>query len=231
MNEPLLLRSQALSKDYYKDTHTISVLKSIDLEVRKGEFVVIKGPSGAGKSTLLNLIGALDRATAGQLFIDGADISAYDEQQQARFRNKFVGFVFQFHHLLNEFTALENVAIPAMIHARRHDLFSERAGYLLERVGLASRSRHKPRELSGGEQQRVAIARALMNDPPLVLADEPTGNLDSMNSEAIITLLVELNRSSGKTFFVATHSDRLAAVATRVIELVDGRIVSDLPKR
>ena len=227
MNNDHLITAVNVSKVYEKDSIHIPVLKDLSFEINRGEFVVVKGPSGAGKSTLLNIIGALDIPSSGQMLIDGKDISKFNEQEQALFRNKFVGFVFQFHHLLVEFTALENVLLPAMISNNDYEQISEIASKILDQVGLADRKTHKPRELSGGEQQRIAIARALMNSPQLILADEPTGNLDTATSSKIFELLHQLNKDFKQTFIVATHSEILANSASRVIEIIDGKIVNN----
>lgn len=226
MSSNLIIEARNLSKSYIKDTVKIPVLKEISFDVKEGDFIVIKGPSGAGKSTLLNLLGVLDAPTSGELLIAGKNMKDLSEGAQARFRNSFVGFVFQFHHLLVEFTALENLYLPAMIKGTELDIIKEKASNLLEKVGLGERKTHKPRELSGGEQQRVAIARSLMNTPKLILADEPTGNLDSKTSDKIFDLLHELNQVYKQTFIVATHSEKLALSANRVIEIFDGEIVN-----
>lgn len=225
-NSPLIIAAE-LSKVYHKDSVDIEVLKDISFTINEGEFVVVKGPSGAGKSTLLNILGALDVPSSGSLEVAGQNIMGMPEKAQAAFRNKFVGFVFQFHHLLVEFTALENLFIPSMIGGTPIEDLHDRATALLEQVGLGHRINHKPRELSGGEQQRVAIARALMNSPHLLLADEPTGNLDTKTSDKVFSLLKELNESNKQTLIVATHNEQLSEMATRIIELVDGVIVNN----
>jgi lipoprotein-releasing system ATP-binding protein len=206
----------------------VEVLRGIDLEVSAGEIVVIMGPSGVGKSTLLHLIGGLDRPTSGDVLIDGDDLFSLRDKELAVFRNKAIGFVFQFHHLLPEFSALENVMIPGMIHGRDMSVVTEGANSILDEIGLGERLSHKPSELSGGEQQRVAVARALVNNPRLVLADEPTGNLDKNNSEALYELILELNKKHGQTFIIVTHNELMATHAQRVIELEDGKIKNNL---
>jgi lipoprotein-releasing system ATP-binding protein len=206
----------------------VEVLRGIDLDVKSGEIVVIMGPSGVGKSTLLHLIGGLDRPTSGSILIDGDDLFSLKDKDLAIFRNNAIGFVFQFHHLLPEFTALENVMIPGMMHGRDLNVVLEKANALLEEIGLGQRLNHKPSELSGGEQQRVAVARALVNSPRLVLADEPTGNLDKQNSEALYELILELNQKHGQTFIIVTHNEKMATRAQRVIELEDGKIKNNL---
>jgi len=201
-------------------------LNNINLHIKRGELIAIMGASGAGKSTLLQILGTLDRPTKGTVSFDGQNLFALTEQEQAEFRNKRVGFVFQFHHLLPEFSALENACLPAMIQKRdMADVVGE-ATKLLGEVGLADRLHHKPGELSGGEQQRVSVARALMQQPDLVLADEPTGNLDSHTGDALFTLLRQLNRSRGTTFVIVTHNDKLSSQADRIVSMQDGMIVS-----
>ena len=219
-----ILRTSQLCKIYMTGPQEVEVLKGIDLEVAAGEIVVIMGPSGVGKSTLLHLIGGLDRPTSGDVLIDGDDVFSLKDKELAVFRNNAIGFVFQFHHLFPEFTALENVLIPGMMHRRDISLVTERAKYILDEIGLGHRLNHKPSELSGGEQQRVAVARALANSPRLVLADEPTGNLDKQNSEALYELILELNKKHSQTFIIVTHNELMAKHAQRVIELEDGRI-------
>lgn len=202
------------------------VLNNINLHIKRGELIAIMGASGAGKSTLLQILGTLDRPTKGTVSFDGQNLFTLTEQEQAEFRNKRVGFVFQFHHLLPEFSALENACLPAMIQKRdMADVVGE-ATKLLGEVGLADRLHHKPGELSGGEQQRVSVARALMQQPDLVLADEPTGNLDSHTGDALFTLLRQLNRSRGTTFVIVTHNDKLSSQADRIVSMQDGMIVS-----
>jgi lipoprotein-releasing system ATP-binding protein len=201
----------------------LEVLKGIDLCVREGEILAIVGASGAGKSTLLHILGALDRPTTGEVRFQARNIFAMNERDLAKFRNRNIGFVFQFHHLLPEFSALENVAIPAMIEGKRFEMVKEKAIVLLKDVGLGDRLGHRPSELSGGEQQRVAVARALMNQPKVILADEPTGNLDTANSQILHDLLWNLCKSRRQALVIVTHNAVLASKADRVIEIVDGK--------
>ena len=207
-----------------------TVLHGIDLSYAQGEFTALIGQSGSGKSTLLNIIGALDRASSGQILVNGREISQLDDDQLARFRNQTLGFIFQFHYLLPEFTVLENVLIPYwMGKGREPAKVNAYARELLDRVGVGDQIDKKATALSGGQQQRVAIARALINRPQVILADEPTGNLDTASSEAVFQLLQEINRESGTTFIIVTHDRFIAARCQRVIEIVDGRIVQDYP--
>ena len=223
MSEPLQ-RARALTKTYTMGKRSLEVLRGVDLDVARGEFLALRGSSGAGKSTLLHLIGGLDVPNAGEIFFDGQNLVAFSERKLTEFRNRRVGFIFQAYHLLPELTALENVCLPARM-ARISSVTVEVCGReLLARVGLKDRLDHKPSELSGGEQQRVAIARSLINGPELVLADEPTGNLDSNTGGEIIELLKSLRAEKQTTLVIATHDAKVAANAERVIELVDGRI-------
>jgi len=202
----------------------LQVLKGVDIEIRQGEFVVIVGPSGSGKSTLLHLLGGLDRPTDGIIKLGEQNVFAQTEEQLAMFRNQSLGFIFQFHHLLPEFTAIENVCMPALIAGKTLKESTPHGRTLLEQVGLSDRLQHKPNELSGGEQQRVAVARALMNNPQLVLADEPSGNLDEENGLNLHRLLVHLSESLGMTFVVATHNIDLTRRASRVLRLSEGKL-------
>ena len=216
-----------LTKIFVHGGRRLEVLRGIDLEIRAGERVAVVGASGVGKSTLLHVLGTLDLPTRGQIVFDDRDVTRMTASQLAEFRNREIGFVFQFHHLLPEFTALENAMMPALIH-RVPRLEAERhARAILERVGLAERLTHRPGELSGGEQQRVALARALIMNPKLLLADEPTGNLDSKTGEGIHQLFLELNRERGMTMLVVTHNPELAAHMPRRYSMVDGRMVED----
>ncbi len=203
----------------------LTVLKGINLEIKRGEFVAVVGASGAGKSTLLHILGTLDHPTKGTVLFEGQDLFRLAEAEQAEFRNRRVGFVFQFHHLLPELTALENATLPTLIQKRPAAEAHAEAVALLAEVGLGERLAHKPGELSGGEQQRVAVARALMQRPDLVLADEPTGNLDTHTGEALFALLRELNKTRGTTFIIVTHNEKLSAQADRIIHMEDGMIV------
>ena len=211
--------------DIHKSYGALEVLRGVSLEVSRGEVVSIVGASGAGKTTLLQILGTLSKADRGSVEIDGQDVSSLGDRALSRFRNEKIGFVFQFHHLLPEFTAFENVCIPGLIGRRPKAEVERRAGELLALVGLTQRRDHKPGELSGGEQQRLVIARALLNDPQVLLADEPTGNLDSTNGAEVMELLRELN-GQGTTIVVVTHSERDASFAHRIIHLLDGRVVS-----
>ncbi|KAB0678312.1 lipoprotein-releasing ABC transporter ATP-binding protein LolD [Aeromonas caviae] len=219
--EPLL-RCQALNHVYKEGNLETQVLKGIELDVAPGEMLAVVGSSGSGKTTLLHLMGALDNPSSGAVLFKGQDIHGWDSRTQARFRNQELGFVYQFHHLLSEFSALENAAMPLLIAGESVASATEKASKMLGRVGLSHRLNHRPSELSGGERQRVAIARALVNDPSLVLADEPTGNLDHASATAVYELLCELNRELGTAFVVVTHDLSLAAKLHRRVTLVSG---------
>lgn len=209
-----------------KSFDTIQVLKGIDLDVQKGEIVSIVGPSGAGKTTLLQIMGTLEKADGGSVQIDGQIISELSPRKLADFRNKNIGFVFQFHQLLPEFNALENVMIPALIAGTSQKEANKRAMELLRFMGLEDRATHKPNELSGGEKQRVAVARALMNRPAVVMADEPSGSLDSQNKEELHQLFFELRKAYGQTFVIVTHDESLASMTDRTIHIIDGQIAN-----
>lgn len=226
-----LLKLKNLSKSYRSGPQKVDVLKGIDLEVNYGEIVVIMGPSGVGKSTLLHLIGGLDIPSGGQVYFDDTNIFELNDDDLAEFRSKSIGFVFQFHHLLPEFSAMENLLIPGMINKTDNEILNSKVKDLLADVGLSNRITHKPSELSGGEQQRVAVARALVNQPKLVLADEPTGNLDKNNSEALYKLILEFNHKLNQTFIIVTHNEMMAEHANRVIELDDGKIKNHFQKQ
>ena len=226
---PDTLQLRGVRKSYGAGTPVeVEVLHGIDLTLRHGEFTALIGPSGSGKTTLLNLIGLLDRPTSGQIVVTGQEAGALDEAAATRLRGRAIGFIFQYHHLLPAFTALENVMMPVLASRGRidEDMRDSAAG-LLERVGLTRWRDHKTSDISGGQQQRVAIARALAMNPALVLADEPSGNLDTENADAVFELMRDVNATSGTTFLIVTHDPRLAQRCDRIVELVDGRIVSD----
>lgn len=212
-------------KNIHKSYGTLEVLKGIDLEVNKGEIVSVVGASGAGKTTLLQIIGTLDNPTSGSISFDNQDVSSLSEKRLASFRNRNIGFVFQFHHLLPEFTALENLCIPAFIAGISQKEAKQRALELLDFLHLTDRAEHKPSALSGGEQQRVAVARALMNHPSVILADEPSGNLDSANAKELHALFFELRKKFNQTFVIVTHNQELADMSDRKLMMVDGRIM------
>ena len=214
-------------KNITKSFGSLQVLKGIDLHIDKGEVVSIVGPSGAGKTTLLQIIGTLDRPDNGQVIVDGIDTSKLSTKKLADFRNQHLGFVFQFHQLLPEFTAIENIMIPAYIAGVSQKQAKQRAKELLDFMGLADRATHKPNELSGGEKQRVAVARALVNNPAVILADEPSGSLDTKNKEELHQLFFDLRDKVGQTFVIVTHDEQLASTHDRTIHLKDGQICSD----
>ena len=214
-------------KNITKSFGSLQVLKGIDLHINKGEVVSIVGPSGAGKTTLLQIIGTLDKPDAGTICIDGIDVSSLSTRKLSNFRNQHIGFVFQFHQLLPEFTALENIMIPAYIAGKSNSEAKQRALELLAFMGLSDRAHHKPAELSGGEKQRVAVARALVNKPAVILADEPSGSLDSKNKAELHQLFFDLRDKFGQTFVIVTHDEGLAAITDRTIHMKDGEILGD----
>jgi len=234
-----LIRIKDLNKSFLTPGGELHVLKGITLDLYRGEMVTIMGPSGVGKSTLLHILGTLDRPTSGNVFYNGSDIFNLKDDMLADFRNKTIGFVFQFHHLLPEFNAIENIMMPALIgmgsrvkpacrrqgfKGSRYKEIRERAERLLDEMGIYGRKDHKPGELSGGEQQRVAVARSLILEPQVVLADEPTGNLDTQTGEELFALLTDLNNKKGITFIIVTHNENLAAKCERIVKMKDGRI-------
>ena len=216
-----MIEGIGLSKSY----GSLQVLKSVNISIKQGEIVSITGPSGAGKSTLLQLLGTLDHPQEGEVLYNGEAVSQLKSNKLAAFRNKNIGFIFQFHHLLPEFTAIENVCMPGLIQGISKKEAMIRASELLHKLGLGSRLEHKPNELSGGEQQRVAVGRALMNSPKVIFADEPSGNLDTENAEELHNLFLELRKDFGQTFVIVTHNEDLAAMADRVIKMKDGEII------
>lgn len=220
-----IMRNMIKVANIHKSFGALKVLKGIDLEVRKGEVVSIVGPSGAGKTTLLQIMGTLDKPDSGSIYIDGNDLTKLNEAKLADFRNKNIGFVFQFHQLLPEFTALENVMIPALIGNNKKSEAEKKAHELLQLMGLDNRAQHKPAELSGGEKQRVAVARALINNPLVVFADEPSGSLDTENKAELHALFFELRDKLNQTFIIVTHDQNLAAVTDRTIQMKDGKII------
>ena len=211
-------------KNIYKSFGPVHVLKGVDIDVQKGEIVSIIGPSGSGKSTLLHILGTLDKADAGDISMNGSSIGSMSGKKLAAFRNKHIGFVFQFHHLLPEFTSLENVCIPGWLAGRKKKEVEDRAKDLLKLLGLNDKMENKPNQLSGGEQQRVAVARALINNPDIVFADEPTGNLDSANAKELHQLFVDLRKKFNQTFLIVTHNEELAKQSDRVLHMKDGKI-------
>ncbi|MBS1736336.1 MAG: ABC transporter ATP-binding protein [Bacteroidetes bacterium] len=214
----------------YKKYGALEVLKGVDIAIEKGEIVSIAGSSGAGKSTLLHILGTLDLADAGQIMIDGIDVTDLKGNKLADFRNSHIGFVFQFHHLLPEFSALENICIPGWISGKNNKEVRIRALELLEILNLKDRASHNPGELSGGEQQRVAVARALINNPSIVMADEPTGNLDSANARELHNLFIDLRSRFQQTFLIVTHNEELAKISDRILHMKDGKMVDEKAK-
>ena len=211
-------------QNIYKRYGALEVLRGVNLEINKGEVVAIVGPSGCGKSTLLHILGSLDKADMGEIVINNTGLSLLSGNKLAAFRNKHIGFVFQFHHLLPEFSALENVCIPGWLAGRNRNEVKEKAEGLLKLLGLVDRNENKPNQLSGGEQQRVAVARALINNPDIVFADEPTGNLDSANAQELHQLFFDLRKQFDQTFLIVTHNEELSQLSDRVLHMKDGRI-------
>ena len=225
--EPVI-QVKNVTKELKVGNHTIYALQGISLDIYAGEIVSIVGPSGSGKSTLLGILGGLDSPTSGQMIIDGVDITRMNEDQLTEIRNEKIGFIFQFFNLIPTLTALENVALPIQFARKRNFSPNKRARELLHTLGLGDRMRHRPSQLSGGQQQRVAIARALANNPPILLADEPTGNLDSESSEGVMQTLHDIRDSAGTTIVLVTHDPNLAMEADRILTLVDGKITDDM---
>lgn len=225
MNKSVILECKQLSKRFKQGELDVEVLKGINFSVFEGERVAIMGTSGSGKSTLLHLLGGLDKPTSGEVILDGINLKKVRQAKLAKLRNNSLGFIYQFHHLLGEFSVLENVAMPALIGGSSIATVKNEAKQILDRVGLAHRTQHKPGELSGGERQRVAIARALINKPKCILADEPTGNLDSKTAETIYQLMLELNQELKISFLIVTHDPELAGRMDRVLYMADGLIV------
>ncbi|MBL8013915.1 MAG: ABC transporter ATP-binding protein [Candidatus Omnitrophica bacterium] len=221
----ILLTARSIHKKYQQGTESLHILKGVDLDIHEGQVLALVGPSGAGKSTLLHILGGLDKPTQGDVILDGRNFYNANDIERSRMRNLHVGFVFQFYHLLPEFTALENVSLPALISdgIQKAETVYARGKELLDRVGLTHRIAHRPQELSGGEQQRVAIARALINKPKIVFCDEPTGNLDSKSGDAIIDLLLELNKLERQTLVMVTHDSKIAARSNQVMHIIDGK--------
>jgi len=224
MDDYIILKAQGLFKGYQTQAGKLDVLKGVDLEVKKGELVVVIGASGVGKSTLLHILGTLDRPDAGSVKINEKEVFNLDAKSLANFRNRTIGFVFQFHHLLPEFTCQENLVLPKLIAGEKKEETMHRVTELLEEIGLKERRHHRPMELSGGEQQRLAVARALVNSPQIVLADEPTGNLDSKSAQNLMELLANLNKNKKQTFIIVTHNLKLSKIADKIMEMREGKI-------
>ena len=231
-----LIETKDLKKVFITDAGELNVLKDITLSIKEGEMVGIVGASGVGKSTLLHILGALDRPTSGNLYYSNTDVFSLDRNSLATFRNKTIGFVFQFHHLLPEFSAIENVMMPGLINnglrgqgvkGPSYKEIQDRAERLLDEMGLSERKKHRPGELSGGEQQRVAVARALILEPKVVLADEPTGNLDTATGEELFKIFIDLNKEKGITFVIVTHNESLSSRCHRILKMVDGRLTDN----
>jgi lipoprotein-releasing system ATP-binding protein len=228
LDQKIIIKSVNLVKEYkISKNKSLRVLDNINIDIFESEIVSIVGASGAGKSTLLHLLGTLDKPTSGEVFFEGENVFRLNGDKLAKFRNTKIGFIFQFHHLLPEFNAIENVAIASMISGKSFKTVSDSARILLEDVDLGDRMNHKPSELSGGEAQRVAIARALINSPKIIFADEPTGNLDSKNSDEVIKLIFELRKKYNETFVIVTHNEQFASKTDRTLKMVDGRIIND----
>ena len=223
-------RSMLTATNIFKQYDHLTVLKGVDIEIRKGEIVSIVGSSGAGKSTLLHILGTLDKADKGEIILNGQHLETLKGRKLSAFRNKHIGFVFQFHHLLPEFTALENVCIPGWIAGEKKKDVVIKATELLKTLGLAERLENKPQQLSGGEQQRVAVARALINNPSIIMADEPTGNLDSANAKELHQLFIDLRNQFNQTFLIVTHNEELAKMSDRIVNMKDGKILPQTPK-
>jgi len=228
VNKNVILKAIGISKIFNIGKKSeLKVLKNIDLEIYSGDINLILGASGVGKSTLLHILGGLDRPTSGTVIFEDKNIFEFNDEELANFRNTKIGFVFQFHHLLNEFTALENICLPGLINRKNKKEVFEKARYLLNEIGLSDRADHKPNELSGGEQQRLAVARALINSPKIVFADEPTGNLDMENSKLLHQLIVKLNRDFNQTFLIVTHNQDLTQYANNIFKIKDGIIIKE----
>lgn len=223
-NDQIVLEVKNLKKEYKSKENNVIVFDDINFYLNKGDFVSLMGPSGIGKSTLLNILGTLDRPDKGEVLYNGYNPFELSEKEKARFRNEEIGFVFQFHHLLPEFTALENVMMPAIVYRQKDNNVEKRARELLENVGLTHRIGHKPSEMSGGERQRVAVARSLINNPDVILADEPSGNLDLQNSKNLVDLLLQLNQEYGNTFIIATHNPDIAQKTEKVLIMEENQL-------